>query len=524
MSNIVSMNESNTKREKTMSRHGENTPRPLLWSLTLLSVAIMFKSFNQLNFDYDMFWHILIGEDILKKGFIERFDIYSFTAFGQAVYNHEWLSEIIMALFYKMGGGLGMILWRWGMTLIISALAIHLIFLLSKSGLNRIIIFLCFVLVVKTAISFRVQLFTMTCLLSLLNLIYVYSIHKKRLPPTLLITLLFVLWANLHGGFVLGLVVWLVYVGEYVLKERSGSCLKIAVPAGVFPLLATLANPYGIKLWGFIINELSNPISSQYISEWQRFSFAPRELTFLLIYMLSWGAYFMSGREKGIASTILLVTAGIMGFSSVRHTPLFAVLCLPTIADHFDGTLTHLRQRGQKGEEKRLSKIPVYVVSCIFVSLSLLFFISGLPEKWEIAMEKDELPFNLVRFSKTNQLEGNLWVPLHWGGYVLFHLYPDVRVSIDGRWAMVYPHGVMKDNMTFAYDGKNNTWKAILKKYNADLALVEAGNPALPEMQNDDTWTIAVSCPEGSVLVKKAYMNALPSGFKTPEYEAISWP
>jgi len=487
----------------------------------LLAAAITFKSFNQLGSDYDLFWHLLMGEDMIKKGVIERFDIYSFTSFGHSVFNHEWLSEVIMTACYKLGGEWGIIFWRWIMTGLIVALAVHLISLISKSGLNRIVIFLCFVLVLRPAVSFRVQLFTVVMLLVLLNFIYAAAI-RDRLPKILWIGLLFVLWANLHGAFVLGLLVWFAYVGEYVLKERSVFGLKNVIAAALVPVLVTLVNPYGIKLWWFILSELSNPISSEYISEWQRFSFQPRELAFFLVCLLSWAAYLKSGREKRAAQTALLVLASVMGFSSVRHTPLFVVLCLPVMADHFDGVLLNIR--GHVKDGKALSGIWINFVAGVFVFFSVIFFTLGIPDTWQIDVEKDELPFQLVHFIKTNQMKGNLFVPLHWGGYVLFHLYPEVKVSIDGRWAMIYPHDVMRDNMDFAYNGKDGKWKQILGTYKADYALVETGNPAFFEMEGDPEWTFMVATPEGALLVRKTFIESLPAPFVIPEKVLPSWP
>ena len=93
-------------------------PNPILWSLYLLAAAVLFKLFNRLNADYDLWWHIFMGNETIAKGTLQRFDIYSFTAFGQPYINHEWLSEIIMAWAYLVGQDNGLIIWRWGMVFI----------------------------------------------------------------------------------------------------------------------------------------------------------------------------------------------------------------------------------------------------------------------------------------------------------------------------------------------------------------------------------------------------------------------
>lgn len=117
---------------------------------------------------------------------------------------------------------------------------------------------------------------------------------------------------------------------------------------------------------------------------------------------------------------------------------------------------------------------------------------------------------------EANEIQGNLWVPLHFGGYVLYHLSPHIRVSIDGRWAMVYPRSVMRDAMTFAHAGTNGRWKRILTHYNADFALVEPGNPALPEMLQDSQWRLLFKEETCGLFVKRAVLDNRDSDWVTP--------
>jgi hypothetical protein len=98
-------------------------------------------------------------------------------------------------------------------------------------------------------------------------------------------------------------------------------------------------------------------------------------------------------------------------------------------------------------------------------------------------------------------------VPIHYGGYVLFHLYPNIKVSMDGRWATVYPQQIMKDNMTFSFHATKGKWKQLLEKYGANLALVEAGNPALTEMDQDLDWILVFRENAGNLLINKEYWD-----------------
>ncbi|MDM8539984.1 hypothetical protein QUF90_02750 [Desulfococcaceae bacterium HSG9] len=483
---------------KNKDQISQTLPTPLLWSLWILAAAITFKSFNQLIADYDLWFHLFLGREAFANAAIGQIDVYSFTAYGLPVINHEWLADIIMVGAYKIMGDSGLILWRWLMVLAIVLACLRLIKIRTENRLTQIFTFLCFVIVISPGISFRVQLFSYLFVLLLLNL--VYSTHLKTTSVWPLLSILFLIWANIHGAFILGLLIWYIYIFEKLVfksyKLNFSTAIVILAPVSV-----TLITPYEIRLWEFIYGELSNPISGQYITEWRRFSFEPRELSFLLVFLLTWTAFLFSGKAKGLAETIVLCLASLMGFMAVRHTPLFVILTLPSVTYHFDGALQRLKNKLPQG--KPSPPIATYISTVLLLVTAAFFLYTGMSQPWKIQTDKDPLPFQSVAFLKTNNFKGNLWTPLHWGAYALFHLYPDIKVSIDGRWAMLYPHNVMQDNMDFAYHGTGGRWKKLLEKYGADFALVEAGNPAIQEMSQDKNWVWGFQEDACQLLVKK---------------------
>ena len=484
-----------------------------------MAAAATFKLFSPLIADYDLWFHLFLGREAFNNVAIGHFDIYSFTAFGLPVINHEWLADIIMTGTYKMMGESGLILWRWLMVLAIILACLKLIKIRTENRLSQIFTFLCFVIVIAPGISFRVQLFSYFFILLLLNLIYSKRLKISSLWPFLCILSLF--WANIHGAFILGLLIWYIYLFEK-LVFKSHKLNFLAAIAIVAPVSVTLITPYGIGLWEFIYGELSNPISGQYITEWRRFSFEARELPFLLVFLLTWLAFLFSGKAKGLAETIVLLLASLMGFMAVRHTPLFVILTLPSIAYHFDGALQRLKSK--LPQEKPSPPMATYISAVLLLATAVFFLYMGMSQPWKIQTDKDPLPFQSVEFLKTNKFKGNLWTPLHWGAYALFHLYPNIKVSIDGRWAMLYPHDVMQDNMNFAYHGTNGRWKKLLEKYGADYALVEKGNPALIEMKHDSDWVLGFGEDTCRLLIKREIIASHHTPIIIPPQKKKSWP
>jgi hypothetical protein len=500
----------------------EPLPKPLLWALGALAIAITYKLFGQLTADYDLWFHLFIGNEIIANASIGRIDVYSFTAFGLPVINHEWLADIIMTGAYKISGAVGLILWRWMMVLSIVFCCLKLIRSRAANHLSQIVTYLCFVVVIAQGISFRVQLFSYLFLLLLLNVIYNKRIQRASSSTSgTIVTIIFLLWANIHGAFILGLLIWYIYLLEkYFTKTNDVNMYSVFILFTI-PTIITLINPYGINLWKFIYSELSNPISSQYITEWQHFSFKARELPFLLICLMTWAAYFFSGKEKKPAELIILIIASIMGFMAVRHTPLFVILTLPSMAYHFDGVLNRMTNIMQS--QRSSPPIATYFTALIIGFVAAIFIFYSVSQPWQIRTDQDPLPSRSVAFLKENNFKGNLWSPLHWGAYALFHLYPNIKVSIDGRWAMLYPYDVMQDNMDFAYHGTNGRWKKLLEKYEADFALVEKDNTAIIEMKHDPGWVWYVEEAACGLLIKKEFLTSK-SSFIMRMRKRHAWP
>jgi hypothetical protein len=119
------------------------------------------------------------------------------------------------------------------------------------------------------------------------------------------------------------------------------------------------------------------------------------------------------------------------------------------------------------------------------------------------------LSIRSVSFIKQNNITGNVLLPFKWGGYVTWKLYPDVKVSVDGRYIEIYSEKVFKENNDFYY--KRGDWKKILRENKVDVLLVDKlYSPVYPAIMSDDSWKLvyednlsAVFLPSDSILISK---------------------
>ena len=177
------------------------------WLVVLAIVALGADSYA----DPDLWRHLLVGRIVLQSGHLPLIDTFSYTAFGQPWRQHEWLAQTIMALLY---GGFGVV----GLKVLKMACAAATISLLAMgmaetgapARVQRSILIVT-ALALAPQMQFRPQLFSYV-MLSLLFALMAAETYRGSSVLWVAIPA-FALWANLHGGFVVGLGALAVYAG-----------------------------------------------------------------------------------------------------------------------------------------------------------------------------------------------------------------------------------------------------------------------------------------------------------------------
>ncbi len=241
----------------------------------LLAVAILgFAAFTQPQYDPDFWWHLRVGLDILASG-VPQHNAYTFTAATHPFITQEWGSEAIYALLYRAFGMTPVILLMALVTWVGFAFGVMRV---NRQGLSRWILALGAALVIISGLQIwgpSPQMFTFGLLGPLLVLLDSY---RRRPTRWLLVWLvpLFVVWGNLHGGFVIGLGVIAVFlVGESIsswLKDEKSLSVPQLVDLGAALVLAGMAamvNPNGWGLYLYPLKLLLSPVAQANLNEWQ---------------------------------------------------------------------------------------------------------------------------------------------------------------------------------------------------------------------------------------------------------------
>src|SRR5262249_24131648 len=196
--------------------------------------------------DPDLWGHVRFGGDIIRGG-IPSSDPYSFTS-DIPWTNHEWLAEVLMYLSLAAGGGAGLIVFKMSTLCGELALVIMAIHREVASPVSDLLVFAALVGLWPRVFVVRPQLFSIVLFAALL---WVFkSVERGKTGRLWLLPIIFLLWTNLHGGWIVGLGVLLLWTAVTLTRFAASPIPRGACVAAVAAsLAATLVNPYGFELW-----------------------------------------------------------------------------------------------------------------------------------------------------------------------------------------------------------------------------------------------------------------------------------
>lgn len=420
----------------------------------------------------DFFWHLSAGKYIAQNHAVPSADFLSWARQGTAWIDFEWLFQLAVYGLYTCCGD-------WGVFLFRNLFFIALLFVLWRHlklyGRQNY----AFVVLPLMMAALRVPDIRPDNLTVLFFALCFYWLEKYRLDsfsrdvkilcPAAFF--LFMVWANYHGGFVLGLFLLGVYAADGLLREWRNPPPQrdLSRAAGLFYISAaafagTLINPYGPKLYAVILRHNAEAaMLAAYIDEWQPSSvmFYPQRPYFVIL-TLTLAAVAARAIKLGRvqpAHVVCAVYLAVMSARYSRHTDFMVLLGLPLLA-------LYAGELAEQANWRRFVR-----VGAAALTAATLFFLIVL---WRGPLGAP--PWGLVlgargscRFLRANTAEMaplrmyNEWL---YGGYMGYALYPDFRIFLDGRYLFHDYLQVLSE--TYANPPK---WNRFLDENKIDLAV-----------------------------------------------------
>jgi hypothetical protein len=474
-------------------------------TLTAVFLAALAAAFALLQApsDSDLFWHLQQGEWTLDHGQILDRDMWSFTRTGTPYNTGAWLGDVVMAFVYRGGGWVGLDVLRALLVGVASFFTARLTLRVQPHAGWAAVPVLGVILVSRMVWGDRPQLFTLALFPLVLDLLFAARLAGRTertrgrwfassVGRLALIPLVFVVWANLHNGFVVGLVAVAVFAIDALLEAAPP--LRYQLPlALVTSLLATQLNPagagalgraaaYGALLPGWIVEDRPLDVLSG------------AGLVFAVLLLAALGAAMLSGRE-GIAARLgapllwpgLVVPFSALALAIQRETPYACIVLAPFVASMVPDAL---------GRARVTSALVPRRVALAGVAVLLL----GLALETAAAApaQPDLSAYPTGALDALRSARGNVLNEYDWGGYLIRYA-PEHPTFIDGRGEALFLPDLLDDFQRVVALAPG--YRDVLKKWDIAHALLRPDRP-LAGALFEDGWRLAAS-GSGWVLLSR---------------------
>ena len=465
---------------------------------------------QMMNIDGDLGRHITLGNYIITSRTIPTEDIFSFTKLGDPLTPHEWLADVLFALFNQIGGLDGVV---W-FTAIILASAYWMTYKHSLNQSNMPILALVGAFFAAAASSLhwlsRPHIFTI-----LLTVIWVAELEKLRVGIKrnwIIFPLIMLIWVNLHGAFIAGIVIWVIYLAGAVFEKDTASEVNPILWSGISSIVITIINPDGLGIWktsfGFLGNQYLVSHTAEYLPpDFQQ----PSTWPFLLIIIIS--ILVLAGGRKKSSPTHMLMIGGwtAMALYSARNIPLYAVSVMPIliyefsdiVRDHQDlpffGKLINLQDRILDIEQRLYGWVWIPAAVLITGLLLLKGYDLDFQKRGNLFL-KEEFPVGAVDWMQEDYPEGNGFNYFPWGGYLLYRNWPDKLVFIDGQTDFYGEELTREYERVITLD---DGWKEVLDYYDIRWTLTPSKSPIADALEKDLGWDVAYQDNTSILLIRK---------------------
>ncbi len=461
----------------------------------------LFSSSQPLRWlESDTLWHIKVGELILKTHTWPTHDIYSFTAHGSPWIAYEWLGEVIMALAWRVGHLQGLAVLMMALASVITLALLYLAYLGGRNVKSAFAA--CAVLLPLAAISWTLRPQLLGYFFLIVTLIVLRRFRLGFRKGIWFLPLIFLLWTNAHGTFVLGYgvlgIYWLSGLKEF---EAGGLYSQLWTPRerrqleliALLCLVASVMTPYGTRLAAYPLEMAgSQPMIIQVIQEWQPLALASSYGKLFLLMILAFWMFVITWRVRIRLEDMALLLVATAG--TIIHAR-FMLLFVPVFAPVLAELITPWFPPYSEAKDHP-------VLNFALVALIMAGIVEFFPSNARLQNQLDgEMPGQAVEFLRAHPAMSPTFNYFFWGGYLIMNRRPSERVFIDGRLDIYEYSGVLDDYLSIM-SLKPDT-EALLKKYHVRSCLIPPHSPLAILLASSPGWKQTYKDGISTLFVRK---------------------
>jgi len=453
--------------------------------------------------DPDLWGYLAFGRLFWETGHFPYHDVFSYIPTNTLWVYHEWLTGVLLYPVYTWLGGFGLQVLRYTIIFI----TIGLVFITAQKRGSQPIPSVIILFLTVNALTYgyspvRAQVFTY-----LLFALSIYILERCRKEQTFgslwWLLPVYLVWCNLHGGFLSGLGILGIYAaGEGLSRRRFLPYIYILIASSVI----TLLNPYGIDYWLYTIAAVSMPRPD--IVEWTSLPAAMKNGKFIEIGILFISSFVISvlliirHRRRSPTDILILTVTALLGFMHIRHSIFFFLAFGAYIPAILSDIFNTRKTEEIKGHSPGLARFSLPLATVLFALLALSSFIKfTLTPSLRLVISSPYYPVGAIQWINNHQWQGNILPHFDWGEFIMWNCHPGCRVAMDGRFETVYKKSDYEEYFNFLH-GRNN-WSLFLERYPHDMVLIRLNTKTDALMRRHPGWQLTYEDTACALFLKK---------------------
>lgn len=514
-------NVNNSPDREGSSTGGDGTPflRFVSPGMMLLTLVITALYLSRPLFDPDFYWHLKTGQWIWQNMSLPHVDPYGVPPLADPsprtdfILTSYWLIQLILYAFHSLCGMSGIILFRWmiaSLSLVLCARWTNI-----RNCSVTAVIAIGTIQLLEFYFIERPQFISFFCFGALLILLFRFFAQGdtaslwRTLTP---LSLLMLVWANMHGGFLIGQAMLLFCCIAEGLKLCHPSLApltarnyRILLISSFAALAASFINPNAINLIGYLptifdadnyanLNNLEEMSLLAYYKETHDATIFINAATIVVTCV----ALALSKQRSNITWVGIIIGTACMGSLHMRLLPFFLVAAMLFVTKYVETE--------SSGLKSNVVIMPLLVVTLWICGRDEFPRIAGVATSgW---VPPYQFPVQAVDFIAAKNFTGNLYTTMYWGGYLIWRAGPEQKIFFDSRYLNLQ-RAREYTNSTVIEENKQPYWKGLFTTYDIRIVVLplyeDNGSPNFltHSVAADKEWATVFANEFEVVLMRK---------------------
>ncbi len=489
-----------------------------------LLAALLFTPLSvRLLGDAGIGWHIRAGQQILATHAIPRVDSFSATMGARPWFAWEWLYDLAVGQLEATLGLNGVV---WLTAVLIAGVFGWMFRLLVARGANMLVALALVLLALSASmIHFLARPHVVSWLFTLAWFWILDSSERdsfcaqdeQGMRWLWALPLLMLVWVNVHGGFLVGFVLWGSFllsalwtwfgakpgrIEELLQKRAAANRVRNLAWVGLLSAAASLVNPYGWKLHSHIYTYLSSRFLMDHIDEFQSPNFhGVAQRCFLVLLLVALAVLTVRGREVRMSEGLTVLFAVYAGLYASRNIPVSSILLVMVVGPLVPaaGLARGFFQRmGVVEAELRGHLWPVLGIVVTF-AIAVNGGRLGSSHRMDAHFDAKRMPVEAVNYLETHEPQGPVLSLDSWGGYLIYRLYPKTQVVVDDRHDL-YGEDFLKSYLKMVRVEPG--WEDFLREHASSCVLLPAHAPLTLVLTQSGAWKVIYADDVAVIFVR----------------------